>query len=70
MKKSIIAIAFMVASVPMFAANQASQANPPANAPAGTTEAKPAVKTKKHVKKNSKKVTPKKDTTTTAPVAK
>jgi hypothetical protein len=68
MKKSLITIAFAVASMPMFAANQApSQANPPA---AGSTEAKPAVKTtKKHTKKVSKKTSVKKDATT-APVAK
>ena len=70
MKKSLIAIAFAVASMPMFAAHQAaSQANPPAAGNTATSEAKPAVKTKKHTKKVSHKTTVKKDATT-APVAK
>ena len=69
MKKSLITIAFAVASMPMFAANQApSQAIPPAGS-TPTTEAKPAVKTKRHTKKVSKKTSVKKDATT-APVAK
>jgi hypothetical protein len=54
----------------VFAANQAAgQANPPVAGSTATTDAKPAVKTKKHVKKVSKKTTVKKDATT-APVAK
>jgi len=69
MKKSLIVIAFAVASMPMFAAHQAaSQANPPAGS-VPTTEAKPAVKTKKHTKKVSHKTSVKKDANT-APVAK
>jgi hypothetical protein len=70
MKKTLITIAFAVASMPMFAANQApSQANPPAAGSTATTESKPAVKTKHHTKKASKKTSVKKDATT-APVAK
>lgn len=56
MKKTIIAIAFAVASVPMFAAQ--APANPPANG-TKTETAKP----KKHVKKASKKTSPKKEST-------
>ena len=71
MNKTLITIAFAVASMPMFAANQAAgQANPPvAGSTAPTTQAKPVVKTKKHSKKVSKKTSVKKDATT-APVAK
>ena len=70
MKMNLIAIAFAVASMPMFAANQAAQA-PAAGTTAApaTTDTKPAVKAKKHTKKVSKKTTVKKDATT-APVAK
>ena len=66
MKTSLIAIAFAVASMPMFAAGQA---NPPAAGTATTTDAKPVMKTKKHSKKVSKKTSVKKDAAT-APVAK
>jgi hypothetical protein len=70
MKKTLIAIAFAVAAMPMFAANQAPvQANPPVAGSTAATTAKPAVKTKKHVKKASKKTSVKKDAVT-APVAK
>jgi hypothetical protein len=61
MKKTLITIAFAVASVPMFAAQ--TPANPPASG--STTQAKPVVK--KHQKKAVKKVAPKKEA---APVAK
>ena len=68
MKKTLIAIAFAAASLPMFAAPQATgQTAPATNPPAAT---KPAVKTKKHVKKTSKKVAPKQNSSATAPVAK
>lgn len=67
MKKSMIAIVFAVASVPMMFA---AQANPPANPPANGTKAE-TPKTKKHSKKASKKATPKKDSgSTPAPVSK
>ena len=70
MKNSLIAIAFVVASMPMFAAHQATrQANPPAAGSTSTTVAKPPVKAKKHTKKVSKKTAVKKDATT-APLAK
>ena len=70
MKKTLITIAFAVASMPMFAANQAAgQANPPVAGTNATTQAKPVVKAKKHTKKVSKKTSVKKDATT-APVAK
>jgi hypothetical protein len=58
MKKTMIAVAFAVASVPMMFA---AQANPPANPPAAGTATKVAPKTKKHSKKAVKKVAPKKD---------
>ena len=61
MKKTMIAIVFAVASVPMMFA---AQANPPANPPANGSKAE-APKTKKHVKKASKKATPKKETGST-----
>ena len=68
MKKTLITLAFAVASMPMFAANQAGQANPPASNTA-TPDTKASTKTtKKHTKKASKK-SAKKDSTTT-PVAK
>ena len=71
MKKTLIVIAFAAASLPMFAAHQAAgQSAPATNPPAANSTAKPAVKTKKHVKNTSKKVAPKKDTSATAPVAK
>ena len=61
MKKTLIAIAFAAASIPMFAASQAqTPANPPAAGSA--TQSSPAVKTKKQTKKASKKTAPKKDT--------
>jgi hypothetical protein len=70
MKKSLIAIAFAVASVPMFAANQAAApVNPPVAGNTATTSAKPAVKVKKHTKKATKKNMVKKDAATT-PVVK
>lgn len=65
MKKTMIAIAFAVASVPMMFAAQAP-AQTPANPPAAAQAPKP----KKHVKKATKKTTPKKDagsSTTAAP---
>jgi hypothetical protein len=56
MKKTMIAIAFAVASVPMIYAAQ--------TAPATGTQA-PATKTKKHTKKGtSKKAAPKKESST------
>jgi hypothetical protein len=66
MKKTMIAVAFAVASVPMMFAAQAP-ANPPASG-----SATQAPKAKKHTKKAVKKVAPKKDaaSTTAAPVAK
>ena len=67
MKKTMIAVAFAVASVPMMFA---AQANPPANPPAnGTTanKAEVAKTSKKHAKKAVKKAAPKKDTGSTAP---
>ena len=71
MTKTFIAIAFAVASMPMFAANQAAPApsQTPAAGTTATTDAKP-VKAKKHSKKVSKKTTVKKDAATTTPVAK
>jgi uncharacterized protein YdeI (BOF family) len=70
MKKTLIVIAFAAASLPMFAAHQATgQTAPATNPPAANSTAKPAVKTKKHVKKTSKKVATK-NTSATAPVAK
>jgi hypothetical protein len=71
MKKTLITIAFAAASLPMFAAHQATPAVPPANQPA-KTEAKPAMKTKKVHKKVTKKSTEKKATpaATPAPVGK
>jgi hypothetical protein len=69
MKKSLIAIAFTVASMPMFAAHQAAGQTPaPAPGSVATSPAKPAVKAKKHHTKVVKKSV-KKDATT-APVAK
>jgi hypothetical protein len=65
MKKTLITIAFAAASLPMFAAHQATPAVPPANQPA-KTEAKPAVKSKK-VKKATKKSTEKKATPAATP---
>ena len=53
MKKTMIAIAFAVASVPMMFA---AQANPPANPPATGSKAAPTSTAKKHVKKATKKV--------------
>ncbi len=64
MKKTLITIAFAAASLPMFAA-QTTPANPPASG--STTEAKPAVKTKKAHHKASKKV---KKEATPAPASK
>ena len=61
MKKTLITIAFAVASIPMFAAQ--TPATPPASGSA--TQTKPVVK--KHHKKAVKKVAPKNNTT---PVAK
>jgi len=58
MKKTMIAIAFAVASVPMIFA---AQANPPANPPASGTKTE-APKAKKHTRKAVKKAAPKKDT--------
>jgi hypothetical protein len=70
MKMTLMTIAFAVASMPMFAANQAAgQANPPVAGSTATTQAKPVVKTKKHTKKVSKKTSVKKDATG-APVVK
>ncbi len=60
MKKTLITIAFAAASLPMFAA-QTTPANPPASG--STTEAKPAVKTKKAHKKATKKTSEKKEAT-------
>ena len=64
MKKTMIAIAFAVASVPMIFA----QANPPANPPAGGSKAE-APKTRKHSKKAVKKAAPKKETGATGSAA-
>lgn len=55
MKKTLIAIAFAAASVPMMFAQ--APANPPANAPVKT-----ATKVKKHSKKSVKKAAPKTET--------
>jgi hypothetical protein len=65
MKKTLMTIAFAAASLPMFAAHQATPAVPPVNQPA-KTEAKPVVKSKK-VKKASKKSTEKKATPAATP---
>lgn len=68
MKKTMIAVAFAVASVPMmFAAQTAPAANPPASG--SKTE---APKARKHTKKGVKKATPKKDagSTTGSPASK
>jgi hypothetical protein len=65
MKKSMIAIAFAVASVPMMFA---AQANPPANPPASGTKTV-APKAKKHSKKavkSTKKAVTKTDTASPA----
>jgi hypothetical protein len=64
MTKTVLAIAFAVASIPMFAAQ--TPANPPA---AGTAPKVEAPKTKKHVKKATKKTAPKKDSTSTTGAA-
>ena len=70
MKKSIITIAFALASMPMFAAHQAAgQANPPAAGSTATDTKTDTKTTKKHTtKKTTKKSSKKNDTT--APVAK
>jgi hypothetical protein len=68
MRQTVLAIAFAVASIPMFAA----QANPPATPstpPAAGTQAKPVAKTHKH-KKAVKKVAPKNTGTTGSTAAK
>jgi hypothetical protein len=64
MTKTVLAIAFAVASIPMFAAQ--TPANPPA---AGTAPKVEAPKTKKHSKKAAKKAAPKKDSTSTTGAA-
>ncbi len=64
MKKTMIAIAFAVASVPMIFA---AQANPPASAPANSGTKTDAPKVKKHSKKTVKKAAPKKDSGSTGP---
>jgi hypothetical protein len=66
MKKTMIAVAFAVASVPMMFAAQAP-AQTPANPPATQ-----APKAKKHSKKATRKVAPKKDaaSTTGSPASK
>jgi len=70
MKTTLMTIALAVASMPMFAANQAAgQATPPVAGSPATTQAKPVVKTKKHTKHVSKKTSVQKDANT-APVAK
>lgn len=65
MKKTMIAIAFAVASVPMMFA---AQANPPANPPANSGTKTEAPKVKKHSKKAVKKA-PKKDAGSTGSAA-
>jgi hypothetical protein len=60
MKKTVLAIAMVVASIPMFAAQ--TPANPPT---AGNAPKVEAPKTKKHSKKAVKKTAPKKDSTST-----
>ncbi len=65
MKKTMIAIAFAVASVPMMFA---AQANPPANPPANSGTKTEAPKVKKHSKKAVKKA-PKKETGSTGSAA-
>ena len=70
MKKTMIAVVFAVASVPMIFAAQAP-AQTPANPPANGSKVE-APKTKKHSKKAVKKAAPKKDagSTTSSPAAK
>ncbi|HLH20781.1 MAG TPA: hypothetical protein VKX45_26380 [Bryobacteraceae bacterium] len=65
MKKTMIAIAFAVASVPMMFA---AQANPPANPPVNSGTKTEAPKVKKHSKKAVKKA-PKKDAGSTGSAA-
>ena len=70
MKKSLITIAFALASMPMFAAYQAGQATPPAAGSTATDSKTDTKTTKKHTTKKTSKKSSKKSDNTTAPVAK